>query len=142
MSHALFCLCRLLSAICHLPTHSAPSQQLGITHLRQETILALLRAPTSRYDVDHALVLCKTYRFQRGMLFLYEKLKLYHEILQHHMDRGENAKVIEACKQYSDAVPALWLQALTYFAEQTSVSCERDLQVCVCVRRGWGGGGG
>ena len=59
----------------------------------QEKILNLLKAPQSRYDVDHALVLCKTYRFQRGVLFLYEKLKLYHEILQHHMERGENAKV-------------------------------------------------
>jgi hypothetical protein len=95
---------------------------------KQEKILALLKAPQSRYDVDHALVLCKTYRFQRGMLFLYEKLNLYHEILQHHMERGENAKIIEACKTYSATMPQLWLQALSYFAEQTAVSSERDLQ--------------
>ncbi len=31
----------------------------------------------ARYDVDHALVLCKMYKFFRGMVYLYEKLKLY-----------------------------------------------------------------
>lgn len=39
--------------------------------------LALLQSPDARYDTDHALVLCQLHHFIPGVLFIYEKAKLY-----------------------------------------------------------------
>ena len=108
-----------------VPTDDLPATKAAMT-ARQATIFTLLRQQPPRYDQDHALVLCRAFGWQAGVLFLYEQLKLYNEILQHHMDRGDHAKVIEACLTYSPNVPTLWLQALTYFASQ---GAERELQL-------------
>ena len=33
------------------------------------------------YDADHALVLCRMHAFTPGLLFLYEQLRLFREVL-------------------------------------------------------------
>ena len=34
------------------------------------------------YDPDDVLVVCRTHAFQEGLMFLYEKLRLFREVLQ------------------------------------------------------------
>ena len=36
----------------------------------------------SKYDVNHALVLCRMHGFSPGLLFLYEHMRLFREVLQ------------------------------------------------------------
>ena len=36
---------------------------------------------SARYDPDHALVLCRMHAFTPGLLFLYEQLRLFREVL-------------------------------------------------------------
>jgi len=50
--------------------------------------------------LNHALVLVKMYDFKEGILFLYEKSKLYREVIQHYMDNDEYASVLSYCKKY------------------------------------------
>lgn len=38
--------------------------------------------PTPLYDAEHALVLCRLADFGPGLVFLYEKQRLYREVLQ------------------------------------------------------------
>jgi hypothetical protein len=40
------------------------------------------------YDPDHALVLCRLHGFRKGLLFLYDKLRLPREVLQARTARG------------------------------------------------------
>eukprot|EP00163_Fabomonas_tropica_P014545 TRINITY_DN2645_c0_g1_i7.p3 TRINITY_DN2645_c0_g1~~TRINITY_DN2645_c0_g1_i7.p3 ORF type:complete len:165 (-),score=46.28 TRINITY_DN2645_c0_g1_i7:1977-2471(-) len=56
------------------------------------------------------------HNFKPGMLYLFEKLQLYHEIVQFYMEENEHAKIIRACKKYGDKDPNLWIQVLSYFA--------------------------
>jgi hypothetical protein len=35
-----------------------------------------------RYDPEHALMLCRLHTFKDGMIFLYDKMRLYREVLQ------------------------------------------------------------
>ena len=39
--------------------------------------MSLLRNPDARYDPDHAMVLVRMHEYKPGILYLYEKLKLY-----------------------------------------------------------------
>lgn len=81
-----------------------------------EAALALLQNPAAKYDDDHALCLVQMFDFNPGMLYLYEKLKLYTEIVQHHMESNEYAAIMAACKKFGRIDPNLWVQVLSYFA--------------------------
>lgn len=86
--------------------------------------MQLLRKQT-RYDLNHALVVAKKYRFERGMILLYEKLRMYSEILQYYMQTDKHDKLIRACRRHGTADPDLWVQALKYFAEKPD--CKREI---------------
>ncbi|MBN3323224.1 VPS11 protein, partial [Atractosteus spatula] len=82
----------------------------------QDAALCLLK---SDYTVfDKALVLCQMHNFKEGVLYLYEKGKLYQQIMHYHMQNEEYAKVVEACKRYGEQEACLWEQALGYFARK------------------------
>jgi hypothetical protein len=75
------------------------------------------------------------YKFEKGMLFLYGKLKLYHEILQHHMENAQHSKIIKACKRYGDQERSLWVQALSYFATKREPCEDEIIQVLESIER-------
>ncbi|KAK2192567.1 hypothetical protein NP493_28g12007 [Ridgeia piscesae] len=52
------------------------------------------------YDLDQVLVLCQMYNFKAGILFLYEKAKLYQQILRYHIEHNEHSHIIETCKKF------------------------------------------
>ncbi|GIM12899.1 hypothetical protein Vretimale_16129 [Volvox reticuliferus] len=74
------------------------------------------------YDPDHALVLCRLHGFRKGLLFLYDRLRLPREALQVYMSGGDHAGLISAVLKYGDASrggdPVLWSEVLEYFVSQ------------------------
>jgi len=70
--------------------------------------------------------LCKMHDFRDGLLYLYQRLALYHEILQYHMENNEYANVIQAAKKYGDKDNNLWLQVLSYFASKDE-NCQKEI---------------
>ncbi|CAB1316601.1 unnamed protein product [Coregonus sp. 'balchen'] len=82
----------------------------------QGAALSLLRSDNTVFD--KALVLCQMHNFKEGVLYLYEKGKLYQQIMHYHMQNEEYGKVVEACKRYGDQEVCLWEQALGYFARK------------------------
>lgn len=95
-----------------------------------DKIMNLLRSRQAKYNLDHALVLTKMYRFGRGVTYLYERLNLYTEILQYHIERGQHSKIVKTCKKWGESEPQLWVLALTYFAnadEAVASSCEQQI---------------
>ena len=81
-------------------------------------IMTLLKSFNGKYDMDHALVLCKLYRFEKGILYLYAKLSYFNEILLYHIEHNQPSKLIPVCNKYGATVPQLWVQALQYFAQR------------------------
>ncbi|GIL60245.1 hypothetical protein Vafri_14880, partial [Volvox africanus] len=74
------------------------------------------------YDPDHALVLCRLHGFRKGLLFLYDRLRLPREALQVYMSGGDHAGLISGVLKYGDASrggdPVLWSEVLEYFVTQ------------------------
>lgn len=54
----------------------------------------------AKYDEGQALVLCQMYNFKGGLLYLYEKLKMYGDIVEFHMENNEYDLILKACKKY------------------------------------------
>ncbi|TRY90571.1 hypothetical protein DNTS_018353 [Danionella cerebrum] len=93
-----------------------PFSPEGKKKILQEAALSLLRSDNTVFD--KALVLCQMHNFKEGVLYLYEKGKLYQQIMHYHMQNEEYGKVVEACKRHGDSEVCLWEQALGYFARK------------------------
>jgi len=110
----------------------------NLPHPVHQKVMALLKTHQASYDINHALVLVKMYKFEKGVLFLYKQLGLYHEILQHHMDRDSHSNIIQACKTHGDDKEGdsnLWILALTYFADKEGTCSEQIMQILDHVER-------
>lgn len=83
----------------------------------EKKILSLLRTPEANYDVQQAMVLCKLNSFDKGLLYLYERVKLYSLISRYYIQRHDSEKVIKCCRDFGDQQPNLWVDALWHFAE-------------------------
>ncbi|RHZ41515.1 hypothetical protein DYB31_013918, partial [Aphanomyces astaci] len=55
---------------------------------------------------------------KQGKRYLYQKLHMYHMLLQHHMEEGDDLAVLDQVKQHGESNPNLWLLALKYFSDQ------------------------
>lgn len=98
--------------------------------------LDLLKNVEARYDIDHALVLAQMHHFKAGILYLYEKAKLYQQILHYHMEQNEYSHVIDTCKKYGTSDPSLWVQALSYFARRETDCKSQIMEVLSYIDRG------
>ncbi|KAJ0054325.1 hypothetical protein Pint_01859 [Pistacia integerrima] len=73
------------------------------------------------YDVDLAIILCEMNAFKEGLLYLYEKMKLYKEVIACYMQAHDHDGLIACCKRLGDSGkggdPSLWADLLKYFGE-------------------------
>lgn len=88
--------------------------------------LLLVESGTLHYDPHHALVLCQRYEYHAGVMILLEKLNMYYEIIQTHMERHEHAQVLQDCHKFGKLDPNLWVQVLTYFASLDE-KCDQEI---------------
>ncbi|KAF8656769.1 hypothetical protein HU200_060493 [Digitaria exilis] len=83
------------------------------------------------YDVDLALILCNTHAFKDGLLFLYEKLKLYKEVISCYKQAHDHQGLIACCKKLGDSSqggdPSLWGDLLKYFGE-LGEDCSKEVK--------------
>ena len=86
----------------------------------------LVESGPLHYDPHHALVLCQRYEYHAGVMILLEKLNMYYEIIQTHMERHEYAQVLQDCHKFGKLDPNLWVQVLTYFASLDE-KCDQEI---------------
>ncbi|XP_072981582.1 vacuolar protein-sorting-associated protein 11 homolog [Typha angustifolia] len=104
---------------------------------RQQKGLGLLKSSwTSEmehplYDVDLAVILCEMNAFKDGLLFLYEKMKLYKEVIACYMQAHDHEGLIACCKKLGDSSqggdPSLWGDLLKYFGE-LGEDCSKEVK--------------
>lgn len=92
-----------------------------------------------RYDVDLAVVLSEMHQFKEGRLFLYEKMKLYKEVISCYMQDSDYEGLIACCKRLGDSSrggdPSLWADVLKYFGE-LGEDCSKEVkEVLVYIER-------
>jgi len=70
--------------------------------------------------LDHArsLALSKMYGIEDAVIYLYELLHLFHEIITHYRDKKDNKEIIRTCQQHYNSYKSLWINAFTYFIHQ------------------------
>ena len=85
-----------------------------------EEVMRILKDPTAKYDTDQALVLVQRQHFSKGQLYLYEKRKMYHMIIQHYIDNGNHRSILTTGRKYGDRDPNLWRKILAYYAGMNS----------------------
>lgn len=105
--------------------------------IRREKGLRLLRSawPSDQenplYDVDLVIILCEMNAFRDGLLFLYEKMKLYKEVIACYMQAHDHEGLIACCKRLGDSGkggdPTLWADLLKYFGE-LGEDCTREVK--------------
>lgn len=68
--------------------------------IKKEKCMKLLNDTEIPYDTNHALVLCHMAGFDEGIVFLYERMKMYTDILRLWIGRDDTAKVMECLRKY------------------------------------------
>lgn len=91
------------------------------------------------YDVDLAIILCEMNAFKDGLLFLYEKMKLYKEVIACYMQAHDHDGLIACCKKLGDSTqggdPSLWGDLLKYFGE-LGEDCSKEVkEVLIYIER-------
>ncbi|KAJ8748601.1 hypothetical protein K2173_007591 [Erythroxylum novogranatense] len=83
------------------------------------------------YDVDLAIILCEMNAFKEGLLYLYEKMKLYKEVIACYMQVHDHEGLIACCKRLGDSGkggdPTLWADLLKYFGE-LGEDCSKEVK--------------
>ncbi|KAL8135021.1 hypothetical protein AgCh_009886 [Apium graveolens] len=83
------------------------------------------------YDVDLAIILCEMNGFREGLQHLYEKMKLYKEVIACYMQAHDHKGLIACCKRLGDSGvggdPSLWADLLNYFGE-LGEECSKDVK--------------
>ncbi|MCO5613916.1 hypothetical protein L7F22_068196 [Adiantum nelumboides] len=103
----------------------------GSVQTQRKRALALLHQYDSiPYDIGHAIVLCTQHDFDEGLVYLYERLGMYEDILRLHMERdddgsevGTGDKILETLKRYGSIEPTLYPLVLRHL-----VSDEKRLE--------------
>ncbi|TPX77107.1 hypothetical protein CcCBS67573_g01607 [Chytriomyces confervae] len=132
---SLTVVCNTLLEMClNLSSASAVSQSesdLSLAESRRAKAMHLLQHSKTRYDLDHALILCQINKFQAGIMYLYERMQMYNEILEHYMTNDDYSSVIEFCIKFGSQDVCLWQKTLTYFADKSTdhsaIPCESEL---------------
>ncbi|KAK3285147.1 Vacuolar protein sorting-associated protein 11 [Cymbomonas tetramitiformis] len=108
---------------------------------RLERALGLLQSGwpaggTPVYDMDHALMLCQVQGYAKGTIYLYERMKLYKEVLACHMAAEDYSGLLECCQRLGQEEPELWVEALSFFGGQER-ECSREVtQALAHIERG------
>ncbi|XP_058217872.1 vacuolar protein-sorting-associated protein 11 homolog isoform X1 [Rhododendron vialii] len=83
------------------------------------------------YDVDLAIILCEMNEFKEGLLYLYEKMKLFKEVTACYMQSHDHEGLIACCKRLGDSGkggdPSLWADVLKYFGE-LGEDCSKEVK--------------
>ncbi len=92
----------------------------------EANIMKLLRDSRAKYNDAHALVLVQMLNFKVGQLFLYDKLRMYHMVIQHHMESDDKASILSVCIEKGEKDPNLLIQVLQYFCRDGKY-CEKEV---------------
>ncbi|XP_015915607.2 vacuolar protein sorting-associated protein 11 homolog [Parasteatoda tepidariorum] len=81
-------------------------------------IMEMLKNSDASYSINQALVLCQMSDFKPGILHLYEKAKLYQQIIFYHIENRDFEAIMRTCELFGNYDPNLWVQALWFFCQE------------------------
>lgn len=107
----------------------------------EKRLLEILRRPPTNddqsipYDRNHVLILCSTYEFWPGIMYIYEEQQQYHLIVRYYLKNGDYNNLMNTCKRLGKLQPTLWLQAMTGLRDNKSAPSNLLPQVLQTIGR-------
>jgi hypothetical protein len=102
---------------------STPTSGVFDQNVMRDKALRVLRNDSLPYDRTHALILCSTHAFTPGLVFIWEKLGMFEDVLRFWIDKHNNdptnypkasEKVVEHLMQYGPEHPELYPLVLRF----------------------------
>ncbi|KAJ7814129.1 hypothetical protein B0H14DRAFT_2850933 [Mycena olivaceomarginata] len=94
--------------------------------------LRVLKSKTLPYDPTHALILCSTRGYTRGLVLLWERMGMYEDVLRFWMDsaeQGASDEVVRKLKAYGSTRPQLYLVVLRYLSSTPALLARHEADV-------------
>ena len=92
-----------------------------------------------KYNAENALVVCHLHGFRRGVVFLYERMNMYRDVLKVYMDANDKKGLIQAVARLGDESyggdSRLWIDVLEYFGRYDGDCAEEVKEVLSHVER-------
>uniref|UniRef100_A0A069DXR3 Vacuolar protein sorting-associated protein 11 homolog n=1 Tax=Panstrongylus megistus TaxID=65343 RepID=A0A069DXR3_9HEMI len=102
----------------------------------EHKIMKMFDPPESTFDNLQALILCKAADFKPGILYLYDKNKMYQAILKYHVAQRDYASILCCCRRYENQEPGLWVQALVAIATHNNLPQDILSTILTSIERG------
>ncbi|KAJ7785937.1 hypothetical protein B0H16DRAFT_1681201 [Mycena metata] len=94
--------------------------------------LRVLKSTTLPYDPTHALILCSSRGYTRGLVLLWERMGMYEDVLRFFMDSSEpnaSAEVVQRLAVYGTTRPQLYLVVLRYLTSTPTLLARHEADV-------------
>ncbi|KAJ7225912.1 hypothetical protein GGX14DRAFT_422961 [Mycena pura] len=94
--------------------------------------LRVLKSTTLPYDPTHALILCSSRGYTRGLVLLWERMGMYEDVLRFLMDSDEPAasdEVVRRLAVYGVDRPQLYLVVLRYLTSTPALLARHEIDV-------------
>lgn len=89
------------------------NENVGSKTTDENRIMDIFRKYDKLYDKNHILILCRTYEFWPGIMYIYEEDNLYHLVVRYYLRNSDYSNLLSTCKRLGTNQPSLWLQTLT-----------------------------
>ncbi|KAF7367248.1 E3 ubiquitin-protein ligase PEP5 [Mycena sanguinolenta] len=94
--------------------------------------LRVLKSKTLPYDPTHALILCSSRGYTRGLVLLWERMGMYEDVLRFWMgsaEPGASDEVVRRLKAYGSTRPQLYLVVLRYLTSTPALLTRHEADV-------------
>ncbi|KAJ6626828.1 hypothetical protein B0H10DRAFT_2210720 [Mycena sp. CBHHK59/15] len=94
--------------------------------------LRVLNSTTLPYDPTHALIVCSSRGYTRGLVLLWERMGMYEDVLRFWMSAdtpGASAEVVRRLAAYGTARPQLYLVVLRYLTSMPALLARHEADV-------------
>jgi len=120
-----------------------PVQKLTFASLKEKIDMVLNMVKTVKddkggssvvpvYDVEHVLLLVHMYKYEDGILMMYEKLNLTYEIIEHYKRKADYElrylNVVEKCEKHGKRDPNMWIQVLSYLTNEIDTTKDTEIR--------------
>lgn len=85
--------------------------------MQADEIKNLLASTNDKFGLDRALILCRSNRFDEGLVQLFARAGHSHLVLQYYIDQGDSLKIIKTCEELGPDDPKLYMPALIHYSK-------------------------
>ncbi|KAJ7456594.1 hypothetical protein FB451DRAFT_1143264 [Mycena latifolia] len=114
------------------PAHGMASEDDDESGPLRRKALRVLKSTTLPYDPTHALILCSSRGYTRGLVLLWERMGMYEDVLRFWMDSGEpgaSDEVVRRLAAYGATRPQLYLVVLRYLTSTPVLLARHEADV-------------